>query len=582
MLNSSQNTRKFPNQIESIFILLITLIINNAYCQLVSPCPKLFKYEPNNNENDRWYGQVTLLSDSELSGVWLRLIFDKPSSQLGNWFGEVVTQDNKEYLVKNRNHKLLANVPYSLRFYLKYNPNESPPQLVAFRLNAKTVCPEGGITTEAPTTTGQLLTSSELSTTSMPNTNVANTGQSGTTFVRPGGGGPSINNQNSDDDDFFHGDFSLLQKPHQNVLNSACGTVIRESFPWHAALYHARGIDLTYICGASLISRYHLITVAHCVTRRKSQTTLSPGSLVVYLGRFYLKTWSNPGIQDKHVGKIIVHPKYSAQTFSNDLAILKLTTPADITDYVRPICLWEEQISLEMVVGKQGIVVGWGFDENGKVTEELTKAHMPVVSQETCIYSFPDFYSRFTSEHTFCAGFKNEKFDLCGIESFVILVHVLSVIFNFAPINLEKVVEHDNSSPMLTEDDDFEHLEWIEKSEYFENLSAVFDYSSIIHSSVRITKEISYFQEIFDDYLFSNIVEQTNLYAIQKSIKNWIPLSVPELKAHVPDEVRLSYVGSHFPARGSYRRCRMCSTKANEERTPFTCTECKVPVCVPN
>ncbi|KAJ8910433.1 hypothetical protein NQ315_012575 [Exocentrus adspersus] len=32
---------------------------------------------------------------------------------------------------------------------------------------------------------------------------------------------------------------------------------------------------------------------------------------------------------------------------------------------------------------------------------------MPVVSQETCIYSFPEFYSRFTSDHTFCAGYKN-------------------------------------------------------------------------------------------------------------------------------------------------------------------------------
>lgn len=56
-----------------------------------------------------------------------------------------------------------------------------------------------------------------------------------------------------------------------------------------------------------------------------------------------------------------------------------------------------------------GTVVGWGFDETGKVTEQLTKAHMPVVSQETCIYSFPDFYSRFTSSNTFCAGYINGK-----------------------------------------------------------------------------------------------------------------------------------------------------------------------------
>lgn len=56
-------------------------------------------------------------------------------------------------------------------------------------------------------------------------------------------------------------------------------------YPWHAALYHVKEIDLAYICGASLISNYHVITVAHCVTRRRSQTALNPKNLVVYLGK---------------------------------------------------------------------------------------------------------------------------------------------------------------------------------------------------------------------------------------------------------------------------------------------------------
>ena len=55
-------------------------------------------------------------------------------------------------------------------------------------------------------------------------------------------------------------------------------------FPWHVALYHSRGIDLTYICGASLISTSHVLTVAHCVMRTRSQTPLNPDSLLVYFG----------------------------------------------------------------------------------------------------------------------------------------------------------------------------------------------------------------------------------------------------------------------------------------------------------
>lgn len=178
-------------------------------------------------------------------------------------------------------------------------------------------------------------------------------------------------------------------------------------FPWHAALYHAKGIDLAYICGASLISKYHVITVAHCVTRRRSQTPLNPDNLVVYLGKYYLKRFSSAGIQDRQVSQIVPHPKYNAQTYGNDIALVKFTTPADITDYVRPVCLWQESSDLSAVLNKQGSVVGWGFDETGKVTEQLMQAKMPVVSQETCIFSFPDFYSRFTSSNTYCAGFRN-------------------------------------------------------------------------------------------------------------------------------------------------------------------------------
>ncbi|KAG5883896.1 hypothetical protein JTB14_007784 [Gonioctena quinquepunctata] len=52
-------------------------------------------------------------------------------------------------------------------------------------------------------------------------------------------------------------------------------------------------------------------------------------------------------------------------------------------------------------------------------------------------------------------------------------------------------------------------------------------------------------------------------------------------KKTVPDEVRLTSVGAHFPEQGTYRRCRICSTKSNEKQTQSTCSQCEAPVRVP-
>lgn len=52
-------------------------------------------------------------------------------------------------------------------------------------------------------------------------------------------------------------------------------------------------------------------------------------------------------------------------------------------------------------------MVGWGFDENNKLHNTLLQNKMPIVPPVKCIYSNRDFYSQFTFENNFCAGFIN-------------------------------------------------------------------------------------------------------------------------------------------------------------------------------
>lgn len=65
-----------------LLLLIIFYVLDGILCQM-NPCPRLLQIEPNSPEPDRWYGTVTLISDADLSGVWLRMIFDRPSLQLG-------------------------------------------------------------------------------------------------------------------------------------------------------------------------------------------------------------------------------------------------------------------------------------------------------------------------------------------------------------------------------------------------------------------------------------------------------------------------------------------------------------------
>ncbi|KAI4455188.1 modular serine protease [Holotrichia oblita] len=384
----------------------IVLVTEKTSAQrLESPCPRLFVYEPPGTETDRWYGIITLISDSDLNGVWLRVIFDRPSLQLGNWFGEVKTEDNKDYLIKNRNHKLTANTPFPIRFYIKYDPNNPVPRLESFRLNAKTVCPEGLATTAPPVASNQLYTNKEPDATSpLPPPQPAEPPS------RPSGGNrPSFRPpESTDEDDYFQGDFSGFNlKPTGIGSNVECGTIAVQprplitygqktkagEFPWHAALYHSRGVGLNYICGGSLISRYHVLTVAHCVSRSRSQSLLNPDNLLVYLGKYYLKKWSIRAF------KII--------KFLKLFAILSMTRKRTPTILQLLNCHNLLSLLIFLFFKIIGTVVGWGFDENGKLTEELTMLNMPIVSKDSCIYSFPDFFSRFTTSETYCAGFTN-------------------------------------------------------------------------------------------------------------------------------------------------------------------------------
>jgi secreted trypsin-like serine protease len=89
-------------------------------------------------------------------------------------------------------------------------------------------------------------------------------------------------------------------------------------------------INDTYLCGGSILSSSWIITAAHCVYDNVGS------SVTVYAGSTML--WS--GTQSRKVSQVIVHSKYNVTGYINDIALLRLTSPLDMSDpAVAPICL---------------------------------------------------------------------------------------------------------------------------------------------------------------------------------------------------------------------------------------------------
>jgi secreted trypsin-like serine protease len=116
------------------------------------------------------------------------------------------------------------------------------------------------------------------------------------------------------------------------VLNRIVGgeNAAAATWGWAASLRYAS--SGRHFCGGSIISPNHILTTAHCVV----QSTSSSSWLYVVTGSISL---SERGEQ-YNVQRIIVHPGYSTQTYLNDIAILKLERPIDLSAFSNDrICL---------------------------------------------------------------------------------------------------------------------------------------------------------------------------------------------------------------------------------------------------
>ncbi|NGY57601.1 serine protease [Lentzea sp. NEAU-D13] len=172
-----------------------------------------------------------------------------------------------------------------------------------------------------------------------------------------------------------------------------------EANPWAVYLTDDRGAQF---CGGTVVAPTKVLTAAHCALGR------SPSDLRVVAGRED-KQDRDSGVSVMPVD-VWIHKQYVAADEGEDIAVLTLKTALPYT----PLPIAEPTDRALYQPGTQLRALGWGrTSENGKTSRYLLQATVPVLPDDFCVETYPQF----VKTDMFCAGYEGGKIDTCQGDS---------------------------------------------------------------------------------------------------------------------------------------------------------------------
>ena len=196
------------------------------------------------------------------------------------------------------------------------------------------------------------------------------------------------------------------------------------AYPWVASLQY----DGKHYCGGTLIHPQWILTAAHC--------WVDPSGIVypitefdsAVLGEHSLTT---PSSTEQEIGfsEVHVHPDFNLDTFENDFALLKLSSPANITASVKTIEL--VGASVGGLVGQSSVIVGWGATAyGGPLSDTAQYANISILADSAC----SNYSTDYKASSMLCAGTLDGSKDACQGDSGGPLAYQVSGVWKQAGI----------------------------------------------------------------------------------------------------------------------------------------------------
>ncbi|KAF2881989.1 hypothetical protein ILUMI_24170 [Ignelater luminosus] len=184
-------------------------------------------------------------------------------------------------------------------------------------------------------------------------------------------------------------------------------------FPWLVLLKSGRINGFN--CGGALINSRYVLTAAHCVTDGANIVS-------VRLGEHNTKTEKDcdgdtPGLEycsdppiDVEVEEITFHEDFNMDNLFGDIALIRLNTVVNYTDFIKPVCLPISSELQNKVFSEETVTVaGWGKTQTTtRINEKKLKVELPVKSNDYCVTFYRQLGIQVTGSQI-CAGGERGK-----------------------------------------------------------------------------------------------------------------------------------------------------------------------------